>query len=186
MTQDTPAAPAAPQAEPSDYNTLKLYNDLQDLLAEASAVDTVIGRPEVLRNKIAKMRDTVGGMSQAWLPQAATSAAGGATGDLPEAAWPAGTRGMLGENAYDADQMRQHFNAGREFEAGRLAALAAQSPDSGAGPAYWVDLLRAAQAITSRQDAGGYNVYHAHLVSLDIATRAVERALAQQGAQNGR
>lgn len=62
-TQPAPANATAPS-----YDTLQLYKDLQDLWAEANAVDTVIGRPEVLMAKITKMRDAVGQMTATYLP----------------------------------------------------------------------------------------------------------------------
>lgn len=45
------------------YDTLQLYKDLQDLWAEANAAGTVIGRPDVLMEKITRMRDKVGVIS---------------------------------------------------------------------------------------------------------------------------
>jgi exodeoxyribonuclease VIII len=63
------AAPqAAPAQEPGGYDTMQLYKDLQDLWSEASAVDTIIGRQDVLLRKITKMRDAVGKTVATYLP----------------------------------------------------------------------------------------------------------------------
>lgn len=65
---DKVQAITAKKAQPSPYDTMQLYKDLQDLWAEANAVDSVIGRPEVLMRKITKMRDSVGQVVAAYLP----------------------------------------------------------------------------------------------------------------------
>jgi hypothetical protein len=44
----------------SDIDSLQLYKTLRDLTDEAGAVDTVIGRPDVLRRRLAALRDAVG------------------------------------------------------------------------------------------------------------------------------
>lgn len=61
---------AQPAAQPSvpkgyikadqAYDTRKLFDDLCDVVAEANAVDTVIGRPDVLRRKLNAIRDHIG------------------------------------------------------------------------------------------------------------------------------
>lgn len=65
----TPAQAPAQAAEPVD--SLQLYKRLCDLVAEAGAVDTVIGRPAVLRAKLAELRDEIGRMTDAYIPAAA-------------------------------------------------------------------------------------------------------------------
>lgn len=54
------SSPAQPQQGEQPIDALALYRELCDLVAEAGAVDTVIGRPEVLRARLAKLRDAVG------------------------------------------------------------------------------------------------------------------------------
>ncbi len=62
-----PSKPAAPVAVPEGYvradtafSVRDLFDALCDLAAEANAVDTVIGRPDVLRQKLSALRDRVG------------------------------------------------------------------------------------------------------------------------------
>ena len=57
-----PAAPqAAPEPEPSaPIDAFKLYAELRDLVAEAGAGDTMIGRPEVLRSRLSALCKRVG------------------------------------------------------------------------------------------------------------------------------
>ena len=77
---------------PAPTNTLDLYKELCDLWREAVAVDTVIGRPAVLRQRIAALRDRVGRMQSTHLPAAtapsveAQAAEMPAFDDLPDAA----------------------------------------------------------------------------------------------------
>lgn len=52
-------------------DALKIFKTLNDLWAEANAVDTVIGRPDVLLTKIAKLRDEVGSAVNCYIPLAA-------------------------------------------------------------------------------------------------------------------
>lgn len=63
----------AQQAE-APIDTLDLYKKLCDLWREAVAVDTVIGRPAVLRQRIGALRDRVGRMKSIHLPAAPVSA----------------------------------------------------------------------------------------------------------------
>lgn len=49
-------------------DTLNLYKTLCDLADEAGAVDTVIGRPRVLYERLAALRDSVGTMTAATFP----------------------------------------------------------------------------------------------------------------------
>lgn len=52
---------AAPAPEPSaPIDAFKLYAELRDLVAEAGAVDTLIGRPEVLRSRLSDLCERVG------------------------------------------------------------------------------------------------------------------------------
>lgn len=57
--ETAPAQPATEQ-QAATIDTLSLYKELCDLWREAVAVDTVIGRPDVLRQRIAALRDAVG------------------------------------------------------------------------------------------------------------------------------
>lgn len=58
--------PAPTAAEPvTPIDSLDLYKTLCDLVAEAGAVDTVIGRPDVLRSRLADLRDKVGALKVA-------------------------------------------------------------------------------------------------------------------------
>jgi hypothetical protein len=61
---DAASASAQPEqareAVASDIDSLQLYKTLRDLTDEAGAVDTVIGRPDVLRRRLAALRDAVG------------------------------------------------------------------------------------------------------------------------------
>lgn len=52
----------------------KLYAQLVDLTREAGAVDTVIGRPEVLRNNLAALHDEIGAAANGRIPLAAQPA----------------------------------------------------------------------------------------------------------------
>lgn len=52
-------------------DTFKLYAELRDLVAEAGAVDTMIGRPEVLRSRLADLCDRVGRCTNPRLPPVA-------------------------------------------------------------------------------------------------------------------
>jgi hypothetical protein len=55
------APKAAPAPEPSaPIDAFKLYAELRDLVAEAGAVDTMIGRPEVLRSRLSDLCKRVG------------------------------------------------------------------------------------------------------------------------------
>lgn len=49
-------------------DTFKLYAELRDLVAEAGAVDTMIGRPEVLRSRLVDLCDRVGRCTNPRLP----------------------------------------------------------------------------------------------------------------------
>jgi hypothetical protein len=52
----------------------QLFDDLCDVVAEANAADTVMGRPEVLRSKLIKIRDAVGDAVNGYIPFAAPAA----------------------------------------------------------------------------------------------------------------
>ena len=60
---------ASPQAAPVD-DLMGLYKTLCDLTAEANAVDTVMGRPRVLFERLAALRDQVGAMKPQSAPVA--------------------------------------------------------------------------------------------------------------------
>lgn len=62
----------------------QLYADLCDVWAEAGAVDTPIGRHDVLMAKLTKLRDAIGGAVNAYIPLAVPSPAAGAIEPLPE------------------------------------------------------------------------------------------------------
>lgn len=88
------------QAEREALDTLKLYKELCDLTAEAGAVDTVIGRPDALRQRLAELRDRVGRITSADIPRAALSAA-------PVAGQATAIEALLDEN----DRLRETLSA---------------------------------------------------------------------------
>lgn len=58
------------------YSVLQLYKDLQDVWQEANAVDTVIGRPDALMQKLTRIRDAVASAVNGYLPIALTAVTG--------------------------------------------------------------------------------------------------------------
>jgi hypothetical protein len=70
---EQPAAPQTPVPKgyvkaDQAYDALKLFEDLCDVVAEANAVDTVIGRPDVLRRKLSAIRDHIGHAANGHIP----------------------------------------------------------------------------------------------------------------------
>lgn len=64
----------AGRAAGAQVPTLDLYKRLCDLCDEANAVDTVIGRPEVLRAKLKALRDEIGSMTASYVQVAPAGA----------------------------------------------------------------------------------------------------------------
>jgi len=61
----------------------RLHEQLVDLTREAGAVDTVIGRPEVLRNNLAALRDEIGSTANGRIPLTAQPSP-----EAPAGGWP--------------------------------------------------------------------------------------------------
>lgn len=89
--------PPAPPAQPID--SLALYRELCDLVAEAGAVDTVIGRPEALRTRLVKMRDLVGGLTHDIAPLDAKTEAASQGGQWMQPRPPQKMRGPIARTA---------------------------------------------------------------------------------------
>lgn len=75
------ASPTIPPGYVSADQTMtvdRLHDDLRDLRSEANAVDTIIGRPDLLMAKVTQMRDAIGRARNGRIPYS-TVAPGAAT-----------------------------------------------------------------------------------------------------------